>query len=312
MSHLRRAVVAPAAPAIASLVLFAWIPGTMPAGAQGDAARNRIAPATEAVSRRSFLREIHRSLKAYDERLTGLADHLLAGQDPSPNLRAMVLNLLIAAKSAQAGYMNAKLTREVAEIAIREYREGIYVQDLLTIEGEIRLAQSDLGRAGDLVQFARRDADRLWAQLQEEGRRLRCESLELKKIALVDYAGPRQLKELEAEMAKARTDERVKEAAWQVARKRLETAEKAMGSPGPRAEGDHRHRALLLMTRAIAIEENLQASLARQAESGGTLVKEIRELTNELGSIVGEAEAEAAASDLDGVRRRIRGVGRGS
>ena len=66
---------------------------------------------------------------------------------------------------------------------------------------------------------------------------------------------------------------------------------------------DRRHRASLLMTRAIAIEGRLQSRLAepsRPAEFGGTVLKEIRALTNELGTVIEEDEAEAAASGLEG------------
>lgn len=270
---------------VALTVVWASSGGTMPAVAQDDTSRSRIAPATEAASGPAFLREIQRSLKAYDERLTALANRMLAGLESPPD-PGKAFTLQMISRSAQASYLNARLTREVAEIAITEYREGTYVQDLQTAEGEIRLAQSDLERARDIVQLAQRDANRLWAQLVEEGRRLRKESLELKKIALVDYTGPRRLKELEAEVTKARAEERVKEVAWQIARKKLEEARKASGAPRPHAGMDHRHRASLLMTRAIAIEGRLQSRLAepsRQAESGGTGLKEIRTLTNEPG-----------------------------
>ena len=47
---------------------------------------------------------------------------------------------------ALAKYENAKLTREVAEIAVVEYTEGIYKADLQTIDNEIGLAKSDLER----------------------------------------------------------------------------------------------------------------------------------------------------------------------
>ena len=59
---------------------------------------------------------------------------------------------------------NAKLTREVAQIAVKEYVEGIFVQDKATADGEISLAKSDLARASDRVDWAtactRRDTSR--------------------------------------------------------------------------------------------------------------------------------------------------------
>src|SRR5207247_815264 len=40
-------------------------------------------------------------------------------------------------QGAEAVFQNAKLTREVAEIGVVEYEQGIYVQDKATIQGEI-------------------------------------------------------------------------------------------------------------------------------------------------------------------------------
>jgi len=59
----------------------------------------------------------------------------------SAALSDSLTNQQITTKSAAANYENAKLTREVAEIAVVEYVEGIYVQDLQTVEGEIKLAE---------------------------------------------------------------------------------------------------------------------------------------------------------------------------
>ena len=43
-------------------------------------------------------------------------------------------------------YEIAKATRELAEIAVEEYEDVIYPRDLATVEGEIKLAESDLKR----------------------------------------------------------------------------------------------------------------------------------------------------------------------
>ena len=54
---------------------------------------------------------------------------------------------IAALQVALANCVNAKLSREVAEIAFVEYTEGIYKQDLQTVDNEIALAKSDLERA---------------------------------------------------------------------------------------------------------------------------------------------------------------------
>src|SRR5262249_6185769 len=74
----------------------------------------------------------------------------------SASLRDQHTNQKIATQGAEASYQNAKLTREVAEIAVTEYVDGIYKQDKATIQGEIKLAESDLARAADRVDWATR------------------------------------------------------------------------------------------------------------------------------------------------------------
>src|SRR3954447_13910671 len=74
----------------------------------------------------------------------------------SASLKDQFTNQKIATQGAEASYQNAKLTREVAEIAVTEYVEGIYKQDKATILGEIKLAESELTRASDRVDWATR------------------------------------------------------------------------------------------------------------------------------------------------------------
>ena len=57
----------------------------------------------------------------------------------------------ITVESAKANFENAQLTREVAEIAVTEYDVGIYKQDEATVQGELKLAESDLKRKGDMI-----------------------------------------------------------------------------------------------------------------------------------------------------------------
>ena len=59
---------------------------------------------------------------------------------------------------AEAAYQQSKLTREVAEIAVTEYVEGVYKQEKETIQGEIALAKSELKRAEDRLEWDPRPA----------------------------------------------------------------------------------------------------------------------------------------------------------
>src|SRR5262249_54959311 len=66
----------------------------------------------------------------------------------SPEMEPNIVAQTIKVQSADASYHNAKLSREVSEIAVKEYEEGIYLQDVATAEGQARLAESDVKRSG--------------------------------------------------------------------------------------------------------------------------------------------------------------------
>ena len=57
-------------------------------------------------------------------------------------------------RRAESAYKQAVLTRQVAELAVREYVEGVFKQGKATIEGQIALARSDLERAIDRVEWS--------------------------------------------------------------------------------------------------------------------------------------------------------------
>ena len=126
-----------------------------------------------------------------------------AGQEGRDRLRA---RLGVAAGSARPirrsrpraprpTYENAKLTREVAEIAVIEYVEGIFKQDQATVEGEIKLAESDLSRSEDRLDWAQRMFEKGYVSMAQKV----SEELTLKKArfaleqAQSKQQGPRRL-----------------------------------------------------------------------------------------------------------------------
>jgi HlyD family secretion protein len=138
----------------------------------------------------------------------------------SAALRDQLTNQTITTESAKANFANATLTREVAEIAVVEYKEGIFKQDLATVEGEIKLAESDLSRAEDRVEWAQRMyvkgyvslAQKVSEELALKKARFAKEQAESKKMVLVNYTKDKTIKELESEVEKARSDELAKKA----------------------------------------------------------------------------------------------------
>jgi RND family efflux transporter MFP subunit len=140
----------------------------------------------------------------------------------SASLKDQLVNQKITTKSAEANYENAKLTREVAEIAVVEYEEGIFKQDLATVEGEIKLAESDLSRSEDRLDWARRMYDKGYVsmatkvseELTLKKARFALEQAQSKKKVLVDYTKGKTIKELRSEVEKAKSDELAKKATY--------------------------------------------------------------------------------------------------
>jgi len=109
------------------------------------------------------------------------------------------IRLTIALQSAAADYENAKLAREVAEIAVVEYKEGIFKQDRDVLKSELALAESDLKRARD-------------SSASDEKAKLRVERAKQRLTTLEEYTKSKMVKELQSEVEKARSDELAKKA----------------------------------------------------------------------------------------------------
>ena len=82
------------------------------------------------------------------------------GEPATAMIRERLRAQQLATRKARAFYEIAKSTRELAEIAVEEYEEVIYPRDLATVEGEIKLAESDLTRSEDRLEWAKRMFER--------------------------------------------------------------------------------------------------------------------------------------------------------
>jgi HlyD family secretion protein len=142
----------------------------------------------------------------------------------SASLNDQLTNQVITTKGAEASYQNAKLTREVAEIAVVEYLEGIYKQDLETAMGEIALAESDLKRSEDRVEWCKKmygkgyisEGQYISERLSLQRSSFSLEQAQTKKKVLEQYTREKTVKELKSEVEKARSDELAKQATWEL------------------------------------------------------------------------------------------------
>ncbi|WP_435007804.1 hypothetical protein P12x_005069 [Tundrisphaera lichenicola] len=130
----------------------------------------------------------------------------------------------IPEQKALAEHSRARLTREVAEYALREYTEGVFKQDLAAIDGEIAMSKSDLERMTDRTKWsddmirkgrvlkASNPTDHL---MMLNKARFELEQSRTKREVLLKYTRDKTIKELQAEIQKARSDERARLAAYQ-------------------------------------------------------------------------------------------------
>lgn len=145
-------------------------------------------------------------------------------------LKDQLTNQVITTKGADAAYQNAKLTREVAEIGVTEYIEGIYKQDYATVEGEIKLAEADLKRAEDRLEWSDQMLVKGYVSLGQnisdkltlQRAKFTLEQAQTKRNVLEKYTKEKTIKELKSEVEKARSDELAKQATWDLEKSKEE------------------------------------------------------------------------------------------
>ncbi len=164
----------------------------------------------------------------------------------SATLRESLTNQRISTEGAKAAYEQAKLTREVAEIAVKEYEDGIFGQELATINGEIKLAESDLARAADRVEWANRMYDKGYVSLAQK----KTEELNLQKAqfaleqansklkVLVQFTKAKTIKELRSDVEKALSDEKAKEQTYDLEKQKEAKYERQIANCKLFAPGD--------------------------------------------------------------------------
>ena len=167
-----------------------------------------------------------RDLKGRERRGRALARRPGSSHDPLPGAPNRDGGLNRSPRKAEAGYHKARLDRELAEITLLEYQEGVLAQDLATVEGEVALAESDLRRAEDRLQWAKRMfakgfvslAQRVSEELATKRALFSLEQAQTKKQVLVKFTKEKTVKELKGEVAKARSEELARKSTWELKR----------------------------------------------------------------------------------------------
>jgi hypothetical protein len=139
----------------------------------------------------------------------------------SAALQNELINQRITTRSAEANFQNAKLTRERAEWEARWFRDELCPREQREIEGEIRLAESELAVGEEEVRLAKSaDANNPLAAKRADltiaRAKLALEKSKNRLHILTHYTKDHRYKELSLEVEKTKSNELSKEATWEL------------------------------------------------------------------------------------------------
>ena len=169
----------------------------------------------------------------------------------SSGLRDQLVNQEIAEQRSSAAYQNAKLSREVAEIAVAEYVEAIFKQDRYTLKSQIAGAESAIQKAEDRLERTQRARQRMSEVAKEAAKtpadiaaeldivdrlesaeqsvqkeRKTLELARAKLNVLEKYTREKTTKALKVETERKRTEELGKKEAWVLEQNKVEKLRK--------------------------------------------------------------------------------------
>ena len=183
----------------------------------------------------------------------------------SAALKDQLVNQMMTERSAMANYDNAKLTREVAEIAVVEYVEGIYKSELDALKGAVTAAASAIAKAAARLERTRvarkqmqdaltkKGAEKapadILAELDIEDRlesaeltllheKLALEQAKVKQNLLQEITKLRTVKELTADVERKRSDELAKHATSQLETSKVKKLQRQIAACDIKAPAD--------------------------------------------------------------------------
>jgi multidrug efflux pump subunit AcrA (membrane-fusion protein) len=117
-------------------------------------------------------------------------------------------NQQIVVNTAEAAVIEARNLYETAEIALREYREGTYVQERQTIESEVFVAEENLNRAREYYEYSKKLAAKGYVnQLQLEADKFAVEkstkelaAAKTKLTVIDEFTRTKMVKQLESDI----------------------------------------------------------------------------------------------------------------
>jgi hypothetical protein len=283
----------------------------------------------------AFSTEVERTLKNQQDRTVDLAKQLIGGPDAPDDLERQLAIQPIKIEAARARLQSAVLDREVAELALVEYEQGIFVQQKADAEAELSIAHKELewarpriqlakdrsaqiaqkskGTTSDVANELRHSAAVAIAELEAQSAGFAIEVGESKLRVLLQYEKPKRLKELRAEVVKARSDELAARLGVEREQGKLKGLQASIKEQRRNArEGRVRplldRRVLVSLDRAVSLDEQIRAKLEQLNKNGQAnprLREEIKDLTNQLQILVDQAEVARSTEMFDRLKARI-------
>lgn len=147
----------------------------------------------------------------------------------SSAIRQKLADQRIIVEAAANASRAARAACEIAEIAKQEYTQGIFKQDLATVEGEVKLAESDLVRSADRFEWATRmhakgfvgQAQKVSEELNFQKATFALKQAQEKLQLLKKYSGPKTIKSLDSTVDQTRFDARARDRVLQLEQARL-------------------------------------------------------------------------------------------
>jgi HlyD family secretion protein len=164
----------------------------------------------------------------------------------SAALSDLLINQRITTQQAEASFKQAKLVREVAEYAVKEYEQGLYLQELATYKGQIALAKSDRERAIDRLKWSTEMekkgyvslATNIADQLTKQQADFDLEQAQTQLNVLEKYTYEKQVKSLKSDVEKANADELSKKSSWTLEQTKEKKLERQIAACTLTAPGD--------------------------------------------------------------------------
>ncbi len=286
-------------------------------------------------SYQAFISEIQRILTRNEDRLIEIVNPILDNAEASDRIRTEIVSLELQVRSAEARLHSANLDREVAELTLDEYQKVASAQEKVAVETELKRATDRLERARKAVSEA---MDRLaqiralmkkesasdkdmennytfrvtTAQFEERRAEAAVVEAEVKKNGFLHPRWKQRLRDLRAEIEKARAEELAKQASWELAKGRLDQAKKSLKRAGLT---EVQRYLLALVQQAFPIQDAIEAKRDQLAGGGKpdeSLQTALRDLTNQLESLGEQVGLEQAGARFANLKPQVHWAARPS